>query len=75
MQRVLFYQQNDAWTDRITLLLLVCEVHSLPGTFITPLPSWRREKGTVGGKKKMEGRRGGMKSREEDVWGASSQAE
>jgi len=60
---------------RITLLLLVCEVHTLHGIFITP--SSLSEKGEENSRreKKVEGRRGGTKTREEVVWGASSQLE
>lgn len=54
-------QQNDVWTDRITSLLLVCEVHTLCGIFFTPLPSRRRGKGTVGGKRKWKAGEGGCR--------------
>lgn len=57
-------QQSSVWTDRITLLLLVCEVHTLCGPFITPLPSCYRGKGTERKEKEVEDKSGGIQTRE-----------
>lgn len=45
-----------------------CVAHLSP-----PLPSWRNGKGTVGGKRKWKAEEGGTQTREEAVWGTSSQ--
>lgn len=52
-------QQNDVWADKITLLLLVCGVHTLRGTFITPSSLLEEREGNSRREKKVEGRRGG----------------
>lgn len=68
-------QQNDVWADRITSLLLVCEVHTLRGTFITPSSLSEEREGNSRREKKVEGKRGGTQTREEAVSGTSSQPE
>lgn len=68
-------QQNYVWTDRITSLLLVCEVLTFRGTFITPSSLSEEGEENSRREKKVEGRRGGTQKREEVVWGASSQLE
>lgn len=65
-------QPNDVW---ITSLLLVCEVHTLRGSFITPSSLLEEGEGNSRREKKVEGRSGGTQTREEVVWGASSQLE